>query len=194
MPLESLYVEETKVIDISALEGMPLRELYLIDTQVSDISPLKDMPLVHLNLIGTKVTDLSVIETLSLKILWLRKTPVEDLSPLAGSTLPSLDIQDTPVSDISFAEEMPALVRLNMAGTKVTDLTPLKGCALTRLIFTPENITKGIEVIREMESLTQLDTSFDGDNPTAMSADEFWAKFDAGDFGKKSVKKPKNDD
>jgi len=190
MKLLRVAMENTLVDDISVLKGMPLEYLWLKDTQVSDISPLADMPLRHLNLMGTKVSDSSPVKTLKLQIIWLRDAPVTDLSPLAGSDLESLDVQDTPVANLDVVAELPKLVRLNMAGTKVTDLTPLEGRALTRLIFTPENITKGIEVIREMESLTQLDTSFDGDSPTAMSADEFWAKFDAGGFGKKPTKKP----
>jgi hypothetical protein len=82
---------------------------------------------------------------------------------------------------------------LNIAGTKVTDLTPLKGRNLTRLIFTPENITKGIEIVRDMESLRELDTSFEGDTPTAMRPADFWSQYDAGEFEKKEpTKKPKS--
>ena len=48
------------------------------------------------------------------------------------------------------------------------------------LIFTPKNITKGLDVIRQMKSLKTIGTRWDDRFPPA----EFWKKYDAGEFGK----------
>ena len=51
---------------------------------------------------------------------------------------------------------------------------------LESFAFTPANITSGIEVIREMKSITQIGIS----GGSLMPPDEFWKKYDAGEFGK----------
>jgi hypothetical protein len=61
---------------------------------------------------------------------------------------------------------------------KLTDLTPLEGMKIQTLMFTPKNITKGIEVIRAMKSLNQILV----DGATWMKPEEFWKKYDAGEF------------
>ena len=72
------------------------------------------------------------------------------------------------------------ILRLNMTGSEVTDLTPLKGMPLQRLIFTPSKITKGIEVIRDSPTLQGIGTDFDN----VKAAAEFWQEYDAGKFKK----------
>ncbi len=94
----------------------------------------------------------------------------------------SLDVQETPVSDLSPLKELRSLERLNIAGSNVTDLRPLAGLRLTRLIFTPSRITAGLDVVRNMNTLTQLDTAFEPDVRPAWSPEEFWRRFDAGEL------------
>ncbi len=65
--------------------------------------------------------------------------------------------------------------------TQVSDLSPLEGQSLTTLAFTPKDIAKGIDVIRQMKSLKTIELDWDSDRFTP---DEFWKKYDAGEFGK----------
>ena len=117
-----------------------------------------------------------------LGILWLRRTKVTDLRPVAASELTSLDVQDSPVADLGPLASASTLQRLNIAGTEVTDLTPILGLPLTRLIFTPGRITKGLDGLRQMTSLRELDVQFEPDQRPAYSPSEFWARYDAGEF------------
>lgn len=183
--LTQLFAEETGVADLSPLKDLPLATLYLIKSPVADLSPLAGKEMQELNLCETAVTDLSGLQGTKLGILWLRKTKVVDLSPLKGSSLVSLDVQDSQVADLSPLAEIKTLERLNIAGAPVTDLTPLAGLTLQRLIFTPGSITAGIDVVRNMTSLRQIDTSFEGVE-TPLTPEEFWPKYDQGEFAKPS--------
>lgn len=180
--IDELFAEKTGVTDIGPLQGLPLDRLYLADTGVADLSPLRGMRLDELNLVGTPVADLSPLAGQRIGTLWLRRTKVADIGPLSGVPLVSLDIAETAVSDLSPITETATLRRLQIADTNVSDLTPLAGLSLERLVFTPSNITKGLNVVRGMTSLRQLDTRFDleGEGRTLTPA-EFWTRFDAGD-------------
>ncbi len=49
---------------------------------------------------------------------------------------------------------------------------------LTSLSFSPKQITRGIEIIRQMKSITYI-----GLNPSVrMRPADFWKKYDAGEF------------
>jgi hypothetical protein len=181
--LDYLWVDRTAITDLSALKGLPLTKLYVKESPVEDISPLAEMTLEELDLTRTQVTDLTPVRSMELGILWLRGTPVSDLAPIPGSELTSLDVQDTPVADLTPLTGMPTLQRLNIAHTQVTDLTPLKGLHLSRLIFTPANITKGLEAVREMASLRELDVQFEPDVRRTLTPEQFWKSYDAGEFG-----------
>ncbi len=189
MPLRELYLESTNVSDLSPLKGAPLRVLYLNGTPVKDISPLSDAPLFMLNLTNTQVSDLSPVRKMPLNTLWVGKSNVRDISVLAGKHLESLDVQYTAVSDLKPLAGMISLQRLNIVGSQVTDLTPLAGLHLTRLLFTPSRIRKGLDVVRNMTSLRQLDVEFR--QPRMLTPAEFWQKFDAGEFNTSSSEETK---
>ena len=87
----------------------------------------------------------------------------------------------TPVSDLSPIQGMP-LAQLECCVTQVSDLTPLQGMNLTLIRLTPKNVTKGIEIIRQMKSLKTISTAWD--EKTQFTPDEFWKKYDAGEFDK----------
>ena len=176
MPLERLSAQETQVTDLAPLASTKLREIYLLGSPVADLGPLAELPITHLNAVGTKIADLAAIERMPLHTLWIGSTSIDDLSVLRGKSLVSLDVEETPIDDLSPLAEMSSLRRLNIAGTAVTDLTPLAGHQLQRLIFDPARIVKGLEMIREMSSLQELGVDFDH----RMAPAEFWAKFDAG--------------
>jgi len=180
MPLEELALEETSVIDLGPLSESPLRSLWLNNAPVSDLKPLSNLPLTSLNLLGTKVSDLAPLRSMPLEMLWLNETQVADLSPLAECPLQSLTAHKTPVSDISVVRQLPTLQRLHIGETEVADLRPLAGLRLTRLIFTPARITQGIEVVRQMDTLQELDVELR--EPQRWSPEEFWRRYDAGEL------------
>ncbi len=187
--LREFYLEGTGVSDLGALRAVPVEKLWLAETAVVDLRPLAGKTLTELNLCQTRVADLSPLATSHLRTLWLRDSAITDLAPLSRQKLVSLDFQDTAVADLSPLQEMTSLERLNLAGSKVTDLRPLEKLTLTRLIFSPERITAGIETIRGMSSLREIDTSFDGARPV-MGASEFWENYDAGKFKRETPADP----
>ena len=179
--LTALYLEETAVEDIGPLQDMPLTELYLSKTKVKDIGPLKGMPLKTLNLVETAVTDLTPLAGSKIEMLWLNDCPVSDIGPLRDVPLVSLTLAGTKVADLSPLKGT-KIERLHIADTPVTDLSPLEGLQLKRLIFTPARITKGIEAVRNMKTLTELDTQFDPAKHRTLSPAAFWPLFDEGKF------------
>lgn len=61
---------------------------------------------------------------------------------------------------------------------RVSDLTPLKGMHLGKIIFTPANITKGIEIVRGMKRIVKIGIN----DKRGMKPKAFWKKYDAGEF------------
>jgi hypothetical protein len=176
MPLKVLCLEGTRVVDLAPLRGMKLEKLYLNDTAVRDLAPLSGMPLTEMILIGTKVERLEPLRGAPLQSLWLNGLAVTDVSPLAKSPLVSLTLEGTKVSDLSALSGMTSLQRLHVGGAPVTDLTPLKDLHLTRLIFTPATVTKGIDGLRAMGTVTELGVTLEGRMPPK----QFWALYDQG--------------
>jgi Leucine-rich repeat (LRR) protein len=176
MPLMTAYLEDNpQLSDISPLSGMPLRELYLSNTRVENLGPLRGAPLVEVNLVGTRVKDLGPLSESPIQMLWLSQCPVRDITPLKKVPLVSLTLEDTQVDDISPLANH-SVQRLHIGGTKVTDLTPLGQMRLTRLIFTPSRIKKGIDFARNMPTLTELGANFDNRMPPPA----FWKMHDDG--------------
>ncbi len=194
-PLEGMsqlthaYFEGALVKDISPLRLSPsLKVVWLNECPIVDLSPLENMKLDELNLCDTPLQNLDTVKTMTLGTLWMRNTAVKELGPIANHGLTSLDVQGSAVNNLNALKEMVSLKRLNISQTDVTDLSPLAGLSLERLIFTPEKIEKGIDAIRGMASLREMDTSFEGvSRPLAPS--EFWERYDAGEF-KAETEKP----
>ncbi|NQU19848.1 MAG: hypothetical protein HQ567_01090 [Candidatus Nealsonbacteria bacterium] len=185
MPLAVLYLAETGVSDLSPLKGMPLRQFHADHTPVADLSPLKGAPMLEeLNLISSRVKDLKPLEGMpQLKMLWITGCPVSDVSPLANvRSLVSLTAAKTKIADLGPLKGHP-LERLHIAESAVTDLTPVQWMRLTRLIFTPKRIEKGIEFARESKTIREIDVEFPaprGGQPMGPAA--FWSRYDAGAF------------
>ncbi len=179
MPLTDLGIWDTPVSDLSPLNGTKLTHLLCYRTRVADLSPLKGVPLETLNCCDTKVADLSPLEGMHLTEFFCLGTGVSDLSPLTGMRLTLLSCANTKVSDLSPLKGMP-LTWLACSNTPVTDLSPLEGMNLANLVFTPSNITKGLDVVRQMKSLTKIGIFRNNTLPAA----DFWKKYDAGEFGK----------
>ena len=182
-PLIALYLDGTTVDDLSPLADAELEELYLNGCRgVSSIEALKGQPLKLLNLFQTGVHDLGPLRGAPLESLWLNETPVADISALAGAPLVTITLHRTQVNDLSPLAKCPTLQRIHCGETPVTDLSPLKDLVLTRLIFPPNNIKKGLEDIKKMASITELGVTLE----QKMWPTDFWQAFDAGAF------KPRN--
>ncbi|MEM6916250.1 MAG: hypothetical protein AAF491_06745, partial [Verrucomicrobiota bacterium] len=56
----------------------------------------------------------------------------------------------------------------------VSDLSPLQGLPLTRLVFDPEDIKKGIDAVKAMPTINQIGTKFEDDANDLKPAAVFW--------------------
>jgi len=177
MPLTSLQIGATAVRDLRTLKGMPLTRLGCQLPKVEDLSPLRGMRLVELDCGRTRVKDLSPLAGMPLRSLCLSITKVKDLSLLRGMRLGSLSVNTTDIADLAPLRGMP-LRTLLIHDTKVTDLTPLEGMSLETFLFTPQRISKGLEIIRAMRTLKKIGVAVRQE----MTPRQFWKKYDAGEF------------
>ena len=100
--------------------------------------------------------------------------------PLQGLQEPDAPALDrTQVSDAGLAhfKGMP-LKELSINDTGITDLTPLQGMPLEDIRLTPKNITKGLDILRDMKSLKTIGIAW----KQAWPAAEFWERYDKGEF------------
>ncbi len=90
-----------------------------------------------------------------------------------------LYLDRTQVGDAGLAQfkGMP-LRELNIDNTAITDLTPLQGMPLEDIRLTPKNITRGLDVLRDMKSLKTIGIAWNQAWPAA----EFWERYDKGEF------------
>ena len=181
MPLAVFRCNGSAVTSLSALEGMPLVALEFSETEVSDLSPLRQMPLKELLFWNTKVSNLSVLKGMPLERLEFALTPVSDLSPLADLKLERLIFGDTRVKDLSPLRGMP-LKFIGCNTAFVTDLSPLQGMPLTEICFYPQHISEGLDLVRRMDSIKAIHPFGRG----IWSTEEFWKKYDAGEFAEKT--------
>jgi serine/threonine protein kinase/Leucine-rich repeat (LRR) protein len=173
----------TQVKDLSPLEGMPLTTLSLSGCLVSDLKLLRGMKLMGLDVSHCAgVKDLTPLAGMPLTALTIGRTPVQDLTPLAGLKLTSLSLEGcVQVRDLTPLRGMP-LTDLRLFGCEqVHDLTPLQGMNLFWLSLTPRHVTQGIEVLRPMKTIKYIRLS---DQKEGMSLDEFWRRYEAGEFNK----------
>ncbi len=143
-----------------------LTYLQLDGTKVSDtgLAHFKDCrALTHLLVAGTKVSDAGLAHLKDCK----------DLTCL------QLDV--TKVSDAGLAhfKGMPLSV-LRIFHTGITDLTPLQGMLLEEIRLTPKNITRGLDILRDMKSLKTIGMDWNQAWPAA----EFWQRYDKAEFTK----------
>ena len=141
-----------------------LIQLWVHNTQVGDagLAHFQDCKsLTDLNLAGTKVSDAGLAhfkECKNLKYLWLDRTQVGDagLAQFKGMPLKGLTINNT----------------------GITDLTPLQGMPLEGIHLTPKNITRSLDILRDMKSLKTIGI----DEGQSWPAAEFWERYDKGEF------------
>ncbi len=177
MPLRVLYLENTGVVSLKSLSEARLRELRLNNSPVESLDGLQGQPLENLYAVKTRINDVEPLRKSNLRGLWLTDSPVSDLSPLGGLPLVSLTAHRTLVSDLSFVRKLPVLQRLHIGETLIEDLSPLEGVRLTRLVFTPSRIKRGMDSAKRLQGLTQIGASFDDQRQELMPPAQFWAQF-----------------
>ncbi|MDB5341561.1 MAG: pknB 22, partial [Planctomycetaceae bacterium] len=158
----------SKLSDLSPLQGMKIQTLKCTWTQVSDLTPLKDMPLTWLWMAGTQVSDLSPLKGKQIHFMSFDSCPkLIDLSPIKDMELARLTIIDSGVTDLGpLAGTQVPSIELNIGHTKITNLAPLKGKKLTRLLCW-ETAISDWSVLRDMQ-LTELGCDFNPDRDTEM--------------------------
>ena len=188
MPLRTLFLENTRVESLLGeaaqrlARQLELREAKLVELRLNH-SPIKSLrglegqPLENLYAVGTQITEVSPLSSSNLRQLWLSESPVSDVSGLAGLPLVSLTLHRTLVDDLSFVRKLPVLQRLHIGETLISDLTPLEGLNLTRLVFTPPSIKRGLSAARGLHNLREIGTSFDEQRRDLTNPEAFWAQF-----------------
>lgn len=149
----------SKLSDLSPLQGQPVSRLVLHKTAVADLSPLRGMPLKYLNLWGTPVSDLSPLQDLPLENLILTQTQISDLTPLRGIPLATLHLH---------------------ACAQLADVSPLAECKELRDLTLPGN-AKNVAALRKLSKLARIGFAADvtiGYRPD-QSAAQFWRNFDS---------------
>lgn len=197
---------ETHVRDLEPLKGMPLKDLSLINSSVPDLEPLKGMSLKGLNLFSCdqvrsleplhgmplstlyldncrQIEDFTPLTGMPLTRLFLGGTQIRDLESLKGMKLTDLHLHVTRVRDLAPLKDMP-LKRLSICDTGVTDLSPLEGMPLEVIHLTPKHITEGLDILRDMKTLTTIGISHVRDK--TWPAAEFWERYDKGEFRSES--------
>ena len=93
--------------------------------------------------------------------------------------LHELTAQNTQVTDAGLAHFKGKLLRnLHIDNTAITDLAPLQGMPLEEVRLTPKNITRGLDILRDMKSLKTIGIAGQQPWPPA----EFWERYDKGEF------------
>ena len=177
MPLNRLFLENTMVESLVDLVNANLVELRLNGSPVRSLKGLEGQPLENLYAVGTRIGNIEPLKNSQLRQLWLTESPVSDFSPLAGLPLISLTAHRTLLEDLSFVRELPLIQRLHIGETLVSDLTPLAGLNLTRLVFSPERIERGLEIAKSLSNLNEIGTKFDDTGRDLTSPDIFWSQF-----------------
>jgi hypothetical protein len=173
---------------IQIKECKAVTHLWLGSTRVTDagLAHLDGRTnLVLIDLLNTKVTDVGLAYLKGcrgLDSLAVSRTGVTDagLAHLAGcKNLKELYLDNTQVGDTGLAHfKGNPLVALYINHTAITDLSPLQGMPLKYVRLTPKNITRGLDILRDMKSLITIGINYNERWPAA----EFWQRYDQGEF------------
>ena len=109
----------------------------------------------------------------TLRVLDISDLQLEDLTPLATLWVDELKMNHVPFTDLHDVSMLP-LKSLSIAGTGVSDLSPLASADLHFIRISPSEITHGLDVLRFMPHLEKIAI----DDDVAMSAEDFWLELD----------------
>jgi Leucine-rich repeat (LRR) protein len=161
-----LNLDHTKVTDATLARCKDCKNLYCLGlraTQVTDegLACLTDRKELNvLSLAETKVTDAGLAH-------------LKDCKHLLELYLDGTKAGDTGLANFKGID----LTLLSIQNTGITDLTPLQGMRLGTIYLTPKNITKGLDILRDMKSVN-IGINSDQTWPAA----EFWERYDKGEF------------
>ena len=114
----------------SGLEIKTLKKLALFNTKISDLSPLEGMQLDYLNLTATRVADLSLLRGMPLVLLRLNDCPeLSDLSPLENATMLTQLSLPPNATNFEFLRAFQKLERLSFKGDPSNSYRPDKTAA-----------------------------------------------------------------
>lgn len=182
LPLGELDIQNAPTLEnLAGLAKLSLKQLVLGDCpRLADITALRGMPLTKLVIARCeKLSDLGVLATLPLTELALVDCRAfSDLSLLRGRRIVNLQLPGcAQLADLGPLRDMP-LEQLNIASSRVTDLTPLAGLPLKALhlekcldlhdlrplkglklveIQLPPQVTSGLEMLQNMTTLEKID-------------------------------------
>lgn len=175
----SCRIDPEKARDLSALQELPINSIKImggnIDLyrgEVMDLSQLSGLPLESLFVWKTPLNSIPVFTARRLKKLLIMGAEISDISPLRDQPLTELELWCTNVADISPLKGMRLKV-LNIeseGSSEVCDLTPLEGMELESLRFDEDCVTKGMDTVRSMNTLKEINQK---------DPKEFWKEYDA---------------
>ena len=152
-----------------------LQEVSIFDSSITNINALANQPLVSFHASRLPLTDLSPLSQQdSLRRVELTHLPISDISPLHGLRLHSLDLSETRISDLSPLKGMP-LSKLNLFRSWVRDVKDLDGLPLESIVFDPEAITNGMDILRSKLSIREFKTKGTHPYPLSSNPEHFWA-------------------
>ena len=109
-------ISNTQVTDLWPIALMStLDSLFIRNTPVSDLSPLEDLQLKELTISGSAVTDITPLSHLPLEVLYMDNIDVKDLSPITNMPLSRLSFENVAVTNLK--------VLASLRGTGI-DFTP----------------------------------------------------------------------
>ncbi|MDD4870472.1 MAG: hypothetical protein PHR77_07915, partial [Kiritimatiellae bacterium] len=149
LQLKSLKVNGTQFKDFGSLKKMQLEELGVGGTGIQDISFLANMNIKSLDISGARTKDFSVLKKLELTELSVANTRFFDMTLLAGKKLEQLDISGTDVTSLSALKDMGEMEDLNFANTKIFDISPLAGLPIKKLSLQKTSVSD-YSLLREM--------------------------------------------
>ncbi len=159
--LKTLALNHTAVHDLRPLARLTaLKTVELNHTKVRNLTPLRGLNrLYKLTLTNTLVGSLEGLSGLkSLRWLLVNHTAVHDLRPLRGCDLRVLSAAHTRVSEFP-ALSTRQLLDLDLSGTQVSTLGPLRGAPELRYLKLAETKVTGLEALRDSAHLQYLDLS-----------------------------------
>lgn len=175
----SCTIDPEEARDLSALEGLPIKSISIMGGNIDlfrgemfDLEPLSGLPLESLSVWKTPLKSIPVFKAKRLNSLLIMGADIFDIAPLRNQPLTDLELWYTNVSDISPLKGMRLKV-LHIQGNDgsgVSDLTPLDGMDIESLKFDEDCVTKGIEIVRRMKTLKEINRK---------DPKEFWKGYEA---------------
>jgi serine/threonine protein kinase/formylglycine-generating enzyme required for sulfatase activity len=124
---------------------------------VTDFTPLHGLNIAELRANRVPISDLSSVTGVGMATLWFAECPnLTDLSPLSKCvTLRDLNLTGSPVADLAPLRGMP-IVSIAVSDTQVKDLTPLKGMPLIGFFFHTADTDCDVSPLSECLSLQNM--------------------------------------